>query len=122
MTSLKKICLLAALVFPWTAYADPRLCYPDVTQVPRDAAGNIKRSTAQRAMFVRDWPCPATHEVTGSCPGWAVDHIIPLAVGGCDAPQNMQWLPLVIKACASPGCKDRWERKVYARPQQDAPL
>ena len=24
---------------------------------------NIKRSTAQRAMFVRDWPCPATHEV-----------------------------------------------------------
>ena len=86
--------------------------------MPRDAAGNIKRSTAQRAMFVRDWPCPGARS----------DRIVPwlggrpssLAVGGCDLPQNMQWLPLVIKSCASPGCKDRWERKVYRPPAQDA--
>lgn len=79
----------------------------------RDSNGRIKRSTAARTAFVRMHPCPVNGEVTGSCPGWAIDHVIPLACGGVDAPMNMQWLPLPIKSCAGDQCKDRWERKVY---------
>ena len=100
---------------------DPRVCYADTTQIPRDAAGKIKRSTAARAQFVRDTPCPVNHQFTGACPGWSVDHVFPLADGGCDAAVNMQWLPLTIKSCAGMQCKDRWERLVYARPQKDLP-
>ena len=116
----EKIRLFAALVFPWTAYADLGLCYPDVTQVPRDAAGNIKRSTAQRAMFVRDWPCPATHEVTGSCPGWAVDHIIP---GGrwLRRPQKYAVVAAGDQIIAHRLAARQMGTQVYARPQQDAP-
>lgn len=58
---------------------------------------------------------PATGQHTGPCKGWAIDHVIPLAVGGCDAVSNLQWLPVEIKSCAGTVCKDRWERKVYAR-------
>lgn len=79
----------------------------------RDADGRIARSMLQRALFVRMHPCPATGQVTGACQKWAVDHIIPLACGGVDAPVNMQWLPLEIKSCAKPYCKDRFERHIY---------
>ncbi len=50
------------------------------------------RSWSARAAFRRENPCPATSRTTGSCPGWEVDHIRPLACGGADAPSNMQWL------------------------------
>ena len=91
---------------------DPRF----IGEPPRYADGTIKRSTYQRALFVRMYPCPSNAEVTGACAGWQVDHVVPLACGGVDAPMNMQWLPLAIKTCAaSTGlpCKDRWERIVY---------
>lgn len=50
-----------------------------------------ERSPAQRAAFVRDNPCPATQATRGACPGWVVDHIVPLCAGGADHPANMQW-------------------------------
>lgn len=100
--------LLLCIGGAW-AQIDPRFCgAPE-----RYADGTIKRSTTQRAYFVRMHPCPATGQVTGSCPGWSVDHIIPLVCGGCDAPSNMQWLDNRIKTCAGDACKDRWERRVY---------
>lgn len=95
---------------------DARCRYTDPTEIPRDARGDIARSTAARAAFVRVHPCPSTGEVTGACPGWSVDHVIPLAVGGADDPINMQWLPQTIKACAARPdmqCKDRFERRIY---------
>ena len=98
--------------------ADSRVCYTDLTLIPRNLDGSIKRSTAVRAAFARRWPCPSTGEVTGACSGWAMDHIIPLAVGGCDAVENAQWLPVAIKSCAASTalpCKDRWELRVYAK-------
>ena len=49
------------------------------------------RSPTQRAHFVRDHPCPATGKNSGACPGYVVDHIKALCVGGKDAPTNMQW-------------------------------
>lgn len=93
---------------------DPRYC----GEPTRDETGHIARSTTERARFVRVFPCPATLQVTGACHGWQVDHVIPLDSGGCDVPENMQWLPAAIKTCASSACKDRWERRYHAFPRQ----
>lgn len=56
---------------------------------PADAG---PRSSAARAEFVRENPCPATGRHRGACPGWEVDHRVPLKCGGADRPHNMQWL------------------------------
>lgn len=52
------------------------------------------RDRAQRTEFVRVQPCPVTGKTRGPCPGWVVDHIVPLCAGGADAPSNMQWQEL----------------------------
>lgn len=49
------------------------------------------RSVAAKRAFRRQHPCPATGYSTGPCPGYVIDHIKPLACGGPDAPDNMQW-------------------------------
>ena len=51
-----------------------------------------RRSSAARAAFRRKVACPGTGKTTGPCPGFEVDHKIPLACGGPDTPANMQWL------------------------------
>ena len=50
------------------------------------------RSAAQVYRFKQMEPCPATGQSKGPCPGWQVDHIIPLCAGGDDKLWNMQWL------------------------------
>ncbi len=55
------------------------------------AADPTSRSRAARAAFTRAHPCPASHQVRGPCPGYVVDHILPLCAGGDDRPENMQW-------------------------------
>jgi len=42
-------------------------------------------------------------------PGWIVDHVIPLARGGCDCPENMMW-----QTREAAACKDRFELWVPA--------
>lgn len=79
----------------------------------RNLDGSIKRSTTVVNAFRKVHPCPSTLSVMGACPGWSVDHVIPLACGGCDAVSNMQWLPDAIKSNSNDWSKDRWERKVY---------
>ena len=86
---------------------DPRYC----GEPARYASGVITRSAGARASFVAVWPMPQDGRV------WYVDHVLPLVAGGCDLPQNMQWLPAELKTCAV-YCKDRWERRVYAVPSQ----
>jgi hypothetical protein len=95
-----------------SATVETRYCYAPA-DVPRYEDGTIKRSSWVREKFRTQHPCPATGVTTGSCPGWAVDHIVPLVCGGCDAVSNMQWLPNTIKSCAGTECKDRWEQRVY---------
>jgi len=68
--------------------------------VARDARGRIQRSAAARHAFARQTGYP------NGRPGYVIDHIIPLACGGADAPRNMQW-----QTIAAAKDKDRWERK-----------
>lgn len=58
---------------------------------PAAARERHNRSAAARRAFKRENPCPATGKPTGPCPGYIIDHVIPLACGGEDAPENMQW-------------------------------
>lgn len=59
--------------------------------VPRDSHGRIERSLAAKNEFKRENPCPSTGKGFGSCPGYIIDHVVPLKRGGADAPANMQW-------------------------------
>lgn len=91
----------------------------------RDADGRIIRSEKVLEDFAKLHACPSTGEKNRICPGWAIDHVIPLACGGVDQIHNLQWLPDGIKNSAvtydlttSSGKvidllpKDRWERKI----------
>ncbi len=51
-----------------------------------------KRNPANRRAFHSRNPCPSTGKTSGPCPGYHVDHVVPLACGGPDSPSNMQWL------------------------------
>jgi hypothetical protein len=42
--------------------------------------------------------------MAGPCPGYVIDHIVPLKRGGTDAPDNMQW-----QTVADGKAKDRTE-------------
>jgi len=41
--------------------------------------------------FRKTHPCPETAKITGACPGWVVDHGMPLCAGGADATYNLYW-------------------------------
>lgn len=57
----------------------------------RDSSGHIKRDPEVRREFEANHPCPSTGRPSGACPGYVVDHVIPLKRGGPDATTNMQW-------------------------------
>lgn len=70
------------------------------------AFARTTRSAAARRTFAQKHPCPATGEPKGACPGYVVDHVIALACGGPDAPENMQW-----QTVEDGKAKDKIERK-----------
>lgn len=98
---MKRIILLAALLFPLPALTSPRC---DTCQ--RDSNGRIQRSASAIKDFKRTHPCPATGKSSGRCPGYVIDHIAPLCAGGADTPENMQW-----QSVADAKAKDRLERQ-----------
>jgi hypothetical protein len=61
------------------------------TTCARDFRGRIARSTTAKHDFQKSHPCPSTGKTTGACPGFVVDHVVPLKRGGADVPSNMQW-------------------------------
>jgi hypothetical protein len=65
------------------------------------------RDPHERAAFMRQHPCPSTGKTRGACPGYVVDHVIPLCAGGPDRPSNMQW-----QTRSDAKVKDQEERKM----------
>src|SRR5207244_7908392 len=72
-------------------------------------SGRIARSATAKRQFEASHPCPTTGR-TGACPGYVVDHIKPLACGGADSPNNMQW-----QSVAAAKAKDKWEDRKSTR-------
>lgn len=64
------------------------------------------RSSNAKHRFREGHPCPTNPSASGRCPGYVIDHIVPLACGGADEPGNMQW-----QTTEAGKAKDRWERR-----------
>jgi 5-methylcytosine-specific restriction endonuclease McrA len=60
---------------------------------PRDEAARQRthRNTSERRRFQSWHPCPSTGKPAGACPGYIVDHVVPIKRGGADVAENMQW-------------------------------
>lgn len=110
---LALLMLCSGLALADSALEETRYCGAPL----RHHDGRILRRMDVLVAFRDLYPCPATGEKRGACPGWAIDHVIPLAVGGCDAVRNLQWLPVELKSCAG-NCKDRWEREIYNKKEK----
>lgn len=65
------------------------------------------RSSAARNAFVKGEPCPATGRTKLPCPGYVIDHVVPLCAGGLDQHVNMQW-----QTVEDAKVKDRDERRM----------
>lgn len=74
------------------------------------ADARAKRSQSAKVEFKQDHPCPATGARKGPCKGYVIDHVKPLACGGADRPENMQW-----QNTAEGKAKDRWERRACGK-------
>jgi hypothetical protein len=72
--------------------------------VARNSHGKIARSAKAKDEFKHGQPCPSTGKASGACPGYVIDHRVPLKRGGPDAPENMQW-----QSTAAAKAKDRTE-------------
>jgi hypothetical protein len=68
------------------------------------------RSREVTREFQREHPCPSTGRTSGPCPGYRKDHIKPLACGGPDTVQNLQW-----QTIPEAKAKDRWELRACGR-------
>lgn len=109
---LKRIVALCALALTLASGADAAKGHathakthaPKATKakanVPRDSKGRIQRSAAARHAFARQTGYPHGRK------GYVIDHVVPLACGGADAPSNMRWSTI-----AEAKAKDKWERK-----------
>lgn len=61
------------------------------TEIQRDKNGKIARNEHIVKSFKLHNPCPATGKIQVTCPGYIVDHILPLCAYGDDIEDNLQW-------------------------------
>lgn len=61
--------------------------------------------------FRKTHVCPSTGKMSLKCPGWVVDHVIPLACGGPDDVSNMGY-----QRTEDAKAKDKWELKCEQYP------
>lgn len=66
------------------------------------------RGTKAPAEFRKYTACPATNKFTGPCPGYIMDHMVPLRCNGPDVATNLQW-----QTRAESDAKDRWEGQCW---------
>ena len=85
----------------------------------RNLSGEIIRRAAVRDAFQRIHPCPSNGNREGPCPGWRMNHTVPLKCNGCDSVGNLSWVPTILKAGPGSLPVDRWERKVYCADQRE---
>ena len=111
---MKIAIFLTILLISTRLLADTGPRYCGIDDISRDSKHVIIMSKAEYNRFRSWWKYPSSMEFVGPCVDWSVDHIVPIAVGGCDRAENMQWLKLEIKSCSGVDCKDRWERNVYS--------
>lgn len=71
---------------------------------PAPTFSKQQRSTAAKNAFKKQQPCPLNGKTRGPCPGYVIDHVVPLKRGGPDKPSNMQW-----QTKDEAKVKDRWE-------------
>lgn len=119
-SAIRMVLVMALLTFLGSFLVLARAQTPDplkdiryAGEVIRAADGTTMRSTKVINAFKKQWACPSSNRHLGACPGWAIDHIVPLDCGGVDAVWNMQWLPDQIKSAQGPFSKDHFERRVY---------
>ena len=84
----------------------PILVFTLLIASPFSAESKTHRSSSVKAELQRLYPCPATSQPNGACPGYVKDHIIALDCGGLDSSENMQW-----QTKDDAKAKDKWERK-----------
>lgn len=76
----------------------------------RDANGSILRRADVIAAYKKTHPCPVTGLLgPGACPGWALNHNLPLSCGGCDSVSNLSYMRADAKKIV-----DSYERKINA--------
>ena len=113
---MKALLLLLAVCTP--LFAQSPLVETRYCGAPkRDANGTIIRRADVIYAYRKAHPCPSTGKLgMGTCSGWALNHNMPLACGGCDAVSNLSWMRLDAKKIV-----DSYERKIGAStpPQPD---
>ena len=100
------LAVLAAVAEPLAEqYQESRYCGPP----KRNSVGTIERDAKVPYYYRKVHRCPSTGLFTGACPNYALNHVIPLACGGCDTVNNLTWMRNDIKKQ-----QDVIERRIYA--------
>jgi len=101
---LAEFILVLALSGAWPGAVGLETCpFPETLlacRVRHAKTGELIRSSQAIREFKRCTGYPKGR------PGYVIDHIFPLACGGCDDPSNMIW-----QTRANSRLKDKWERK-----------
>jgi hypothetical protein len=82
------------------------LSTPDLTCRVRSRTGNLVRSRARVCQFLRMAGYVQPGKACRVPNGMRVDHLVPLACGGCDVPSNFALLTI-----AEHATKSKWERQ-----------